>query len=183
MLRELSLNILDLAQNSIAAGSKQVKISVELDTVKNNLKISISDDGKGMDFVTLQKVQDPFFTSRTTRRVGLGIPFFAQTAVECDGSFKVDSEPGKGTTVEASFRADHIDRMPLGDIVSTLVTLMASNPEMDFVYEHKKDDAGFVFDTRDLRDQLQEVSLAEPEVLKWTREYLESNLMNELRID
>lgn len=181
-LRELSLNILDLAQNSIAAGACLVKISVEARSKENVLRISIADNGKGMNPESLAKVKDPFFTTRTTRRVGMGIPLFAQSAIECEGWLRMESEPGQGTVLEAEFKLDHIDRLPLGDITATLITLIAANPEMDFIYKHVKNDKQFVLDTQELKDNLQDVRLDEPEVLKWVRDYIEENIEGDLRI-
>ncbi len=182
-MRELSLNILDLAQNSIAAGASLVEISVESHSIENILKVCIGDNGKGMNPESLEKVKDPFFTTRTTRRVGMGIPLFAQATIECEGWLRMKSEPGEGTVLEAQFKLDHIDRLPLGDITATLVTLIAANPEMDFVYKHVKDGKQFILDTRELKDNLQDVGLAEPEVLKWVRDYIEENIEGDLRID
>lgn len=181
-MRELSLNILDLAQNSIAAGASIVEITVESRSLNNVLRICISDNGKGMNPESLAKVKDPFFTTRTTRRVGMGIPLFAQAAIECEGWLRMDSERGQGTLLEAEFKLDHIDRVPLGDITATLVTLIAANPEMDFIYEHIKNEKQFVLDTRELRGNLAGVGLDESEVLKWIRDYLEQNIEGELSI-
>lgn len=182
-MRELSLNILDLAQNSIAAGASLVEINVEAHYIENVLRIRISDNGKGMNPESLAKVKDPFFTTRTTRRVGMGIPLFAQAAIECEGWLTMNSEPGEGTVLEAQFRLDHIDRLPLGDITATLVTLVAANPTMDFRYKHVKNDLQFILDTRELRENLQGVGLDEPEVLKWLRDYIQENIEGNLRID
>jgi hypothetical protein len=182
-LRELSLNILDLTQNSIAAGANRIEITVESRNADNTLRICIADNGKGMNPEALAKVKDPFFTTRTTRKVGMGIPLFAQAAIECEGWLRMDSEPDQGTVLEAEFRLDHVDRVPLGDITATLVTLIAANPEMDFIYKHVKNEKQFILDTRELRENLQGVGLAEPEVLKWLRDYIGENVEGKLRID
>lgn len=181
-MRELSLHILDIAQNSIVAGAKLIEISVQLDSASDMLTISIKDNGKGMKPGLLEQLANPFCTTRTTRRVGMGIPMFAQSAISCDGWFNVESKPGQGTQVTAGFRADHIDRMPLGDIVSTLITIVAANPEIDTVYTQLKDQERFTFDTREIKQNLQGVALSQPEVLKWIREYLTENLNCGIRI-
>lgn len=182
-MRELSLHILDLAQNSIAAGANLIRITVEARTVDNMLRICISDNGRGMTQDILSKVRDPFYTTRTTRRVGMGIPMFQQAAEACDGWLRMDSEPNAGTSVEAGFKLDHIDRLPLGDMTATLVTLIASNPQIDFEYVQRVDKEAFALDTVELRETLQGVPLNEPEVLKWIRQYITDNVGGSLRID
>ena len=176
-MRELSMHILDLAQNSIVANATLIEIDVFADTAADKLTIAIRDNGKGMSPEFVARVQDPFTTTRTVRRVGLGIPMFAEAAHECDGDLTVRSEPGNGTTVEATFKLSHIDRAPLGDIASTLIALIAANPDIDFVYRQKVDAAEFTLDTREVRAQLDGVPINENAVLKWladyTREYTE----------
>lgn len=171
-MRELSMHILDLAQNSIVANATLIEIEVTADTAADTLKIAIHDNGKGMSAEFLARVEDPFTTTRTTRRVGLGIPMFAEAAHECDGDLTVRSEPGNGTSVEASFRLSHIDRAPLGDIASTLVALIAANPGIDFVYRQRVERSEFVLDTREVKAQLDGVPINESAVLKWIGEYM-----------
>ena len=179
-MRELSMHVLDLAQNSIAAGATLIEIDVIADTSADRLTIAIRDNGRGMTPEFVAKVQDPFTTTRTTRRVGLGIPMFAEAARECDGELLIGSKPGNGTTVEATFRLSHIDRAPLGDIASTLVALIAGNPDIDVVYRQKLDNGGFVLDTREIKAQLDGVPINENAVLKWIGEYLRGRLTGEL---
>lgn len=168
--------MLDIVQNSVKAGATIVEINIIEDAKNDLMTIEISDNGKGMDQETVKKLQDPFFTTRTTRKVGLGIPFFAQAAQSCGGDLKVRSEVGKGTVVTASFIRSHIDRAPLGSMSDTLVSLVAVNPEIDFVYRHKVDNNEFVLDTRDIRKVLQEVPLSNPMVLDWIKKYIEDGL-------
>lgn len=182
-MRELSMHILDLAQNSIVAGASKIEIDVIADTAADTLKIAIRDNGKGMSPEFVAQVQDPFTTTRTTRRVGLGIPMFAEAARECDGELTVQSEVGNGTTVEATFRLSHIDRAPLGDIASTLIALIAANPDIDFVYRQKVDASEFTLDTREVKAQLDGVPINENAVLKWIGDYAREGTRNETAID
>ncbi len=148
-MEDLSLHILDIAENSIAAEAKRIEIRIEEDQAKDLLTVEIKDDGKGMDEQTLTRALDPFFTTRTTRRVGLGLPLLAQAARESDGAIEIDSKPHGGTTVKAAFRYRHLDRKPLGDIHETFQTLVAGHPEIDFLFEHIKDGLTYCFDTRE----------------------------------
>ena len=148
-MEDLSLHILDIAENSISASAKRVEIRIDEDEAKDLLTIEIKDDGKGMDEETLHKALDPFFTTRTTRRVGLGLSLLAQAAREADGNLVLDSRNGQGTTVKATFGFSHLDRKPMGDIDETIRTLVVGNPGIDFVYEHKKKDSIYRFDTRE----------------------------------
>jgi signal transduction histidine kinase len=148
-MEDLSLHILDIAENSISASAKRIEIRIDEDEGKDLLTIEIKDDGKGMDEQTLQKVLDPFFTTRTTRRVGLGLSLLAQAARETDGNLELDSRNGEGTTVKAAFRFSHPDRKPMGDIDETIRTLVVGYPGIDFLYEHRKNDSIYRFDTRE----------------------------------
>ncbi|MHC4478596.1 MAG: ATP-binding protein [Planctomycetota bacterium] len=147
-MEDLSLHILDIAENSISASAKTVEIRIDEDQAKDLLTIEIKDDGKGMDKATLDKVLDPFFTTRKTRKVGLGLSLLAQAARESEGEIELDSQPGSGTTVKASFSFGHPDRKPVGDIQQTIRTLVAGYPGVDFLYEHKKNGTTYRFDTR-----------------------------------
>ena len=148
-MEDLSLHILDIAENSISGSAKRIEIRINEDQAKDLLTIEIRDDGKGMDEQTLQKALDPFFTTRTTRKVGLGLSLLAQATRETDGKVELDSIPGKGTTVKATFRASHPDCKPMGDIHETIRTLVAGHPGIDFLYEHKKNNSLYCFDTRE----------------------------------
>ena len=174
-MRELSMHILDLAQNSIVADAQNIGIEVIADTGIDKLTISIIDDGKGMPPEFLARVEDPFTTTRTTRRVGLGIPMFAEAAHACDGELTVNSQTGKGTSVVATFKLSHIDRAPLGDMTSTLIALIAANPEIDFRYTERVDDSELVLDTKEIKAQLDGVPINESAVLHWLSEYIRSS--------
>ena len=148
-MEDLSLHILDIAENSISAAARRIEIRIDEDQSKDSLTIEIKDDGKGMDKQTLQKAIDPFFTTRNTRKVGLGLSLLAQAARESDGKFDLSSELGKGTIVKAIFRFSHPDRKPIGDIYETIRTLIAGHPGIDFLYEHRKNNSIYRFDTRE----------------------------------
>ena len=137
MMPEISLNILDVAENSVRAGADLIRITVSAKPEDDTLTVVIADDGCGMTKEQELQVTDPFYTTRTTRRVGLGVPFFKQAAEGTGGSFRIESEKGKGTTVTAVFGLSHIDRMPLGDISSTIHTLIVFNEKTDFVYTYE----------------------------------------------
>jgi signal transduction histidine kinase len=148
-MEDLSLHILDIAENSISSSAKTIEIRIDEDRNKDLLTIEIKDDGKGMDEQTLQKALDPFFTTRTTRRVGLGLPLLAQSARESGGEIELHSEHGRGTTVRVTFVHSHVDRKPMGNIDETIQTLVAGHPEIDFLYEHKTNGSIYHFDTRE----------------------------------
>ena len=175
-MKEISLNILDITHNSIKAKAKKIEISIfELDS-ENRIEIMIRDDGCGMDEEFLRGVTDPFVTTRTTRKVGLGIPLFKQSAEDADGTFSITSKVGEGTTVCTSFRMDHIDRMPIGDMSSTMVSLIQANDRIRFIYTHKTHLGEFILDTDELHAQLGDVPLSEPMALNWIEEYINENL-------
>lgn len=166
------MHILDLAQNSVAAGATRIRIEVAADSKTDTLSISISDNGRGMEPDILAAVTDPFTTTRTTRRVGLGVPMMAEAARACDGSFEIVSRPGEGTALTARFRLSHIDRAPLGDITATLISLIAANPDVSLRYEHSVDGSQFVLDTDEVTARLDGVPMNEGPVLRWLADYL-----------
>ena len=171
-MRELSLNILDIAQNSISAGASLIEIEVAEDTAKNELLIGIYDNGCGMTPEQVQSVLDPFYTTRTTRKVGMGIPLFKLAAEQTGGSLKIESEKGTGTRVHALFKTDSIDFTPLGDVASTVVVLVTMNTDRNFIYTRSLDGQSFALSTVELRDILGEVPLSEPEVAQWMKDYI-----------
>jgi len=175
MLPELSLNVLDIVNNSISAGADLVTIEIRIYKSDDVLLIKITDNGRGIPEEQLSKVEDPFFTTRNTRKVGLGIPFLKQAAEITGGKFKIESIPGKSTTVYASFGLTHIDRMPLGDISSTIYTLLLANQNIDFIYIYEVDGMEFQLDTRKLREILGDIPFDTPEVAGFIREYLNEN--------
>ena len=171
-MRELSLNILDIAQNSIVAGASLTQIRVEENTTEKTLLIGIYDNGKGMTEEQVRNVQDPFFTTRTTRKVGMGIPLFKMAAEQTGGSFTITSQVGVGTKVEALFKTDSIDFTPLGDMASTISTIVCMNEDKDFIYTRKVDDVEFKFSSADIKTILDGVPLSEPSVINWVEGYI-----------
>lgn len=138
-MEDLSLHILDIVENSFSAKAKVVKILIVEDTRKDTLCLEIHDDGKGMSEEMQKNALDPFFTTRSTRKVGLGLPLLAQAARDTGGDIQLDSAPGRGTSVRVSFQLSHPDRKPLGDIAATLMTIQASRPEVELVFQYEKD--------------------------------------------
>ncbi|MBE7049314.1 MAG: ATP-binding protein [Ruminococcaceae bacterium] len=176
---EISLHILDIVQNSVRAKASLIEISVIEDTSSNLLTVRISDNGCGMSEEFLNDVTNPFRTSRTTRKVGLGVPMFKNAAEQTGGSFEISSKLGEGTVVEAKFVYDSIDRQPLGDMAFTMVTIVNSDPDIDYVYTHTFNGLSFDFDTRQIRETLgSEVPLTEPQVLSWIEDYINSETEN-----
>jgi anti-sigma regulatory factor (Ser/Thr protein kinase) len=171
-MKDLSMHIIDIVQNSLEAGATTVKLLITEDTGKDNFTIEIADNGRGMDEETMAKVIDPFFTTRKTRRIGLGVPLLKAAAERCDGSLELDSSPGKGTRVIAIFRHSHIDRAPLGNIIDAVVNLVVSSPELDLFFCHKINDQEITFDAKELREQLEDVPLSNPAVMGWIKKYL-----------
>ncbi len=180
-MQELSLNILDVVQNSVKADATLIEITVTECARSDTLTITITDNGCGMDEKTVGKVVDPFYTTRTTRKVGLGLPLFKMAAELTGGSFHISSVPGKGTAVEAVLGLGHIDRMPLGSMCETMTALISCNAHIDFVYTHTvrakqpPEEKAFVLDTRQFRDILGEVPLNSPEVIAFIKDYFAEN--------
>ena len=172
-MRELSLNILDIVENSVKAEAKIVYIDV---IAKDNvLSISIKDDGKGMSEEFLSRVTDPYTTTRTTRKAGMGLPFLKMEAEMAGGTFDIRSKLGEGTTVTTTFAIDHIDRPPLGDLGETMSILISNGDEVDYVLHFVFNETDFVFDTRELKEQLDGVPMDEPEVLLFIKNYIREN--------
>jgi hypothetical protein len=172
MFPELSSHIFDIAQNSVRAKASLIVIRVSVSSSQDLLSIEISDNGKGMTSEELSRVTDPFFTTRTTRRIGLGVPFFQMAAKHCGGTFSITSAPDQGTSTKATFVLSHIDRMPLGDLAGTVHTLITFYPETDFLYDYTCDGRSFHADTREFREILGNISFGEPEVSQFLLSYL-----------
>ncbi len=180
-MEDLSLHILDIAENSINAGATKIVIRIAEDHGKDNCSLSVEDDGRGMDKETLLKSEDPFFTCGDNRkkkkRFGLGIPLLKQAATECGGEFRLDSEPGRGTTLFASFRCSHIDRKPLGDIGATMLSMMCGHPEIRYVLFYDISSASgngggfhYGFDSDALKEALGDTPVNLPEILIMVRD-------------
>ena len=177
-MKELSLHILDIAQNSVKAGATEIKILVDEQPAENALRIVIEDNGSGMDKAFLERVTDPFTTTRTTRKVGLGISLFKQAAELTGGKFEITSEVGVGTKVTAQFVYDSIDRMPLGDMPFTITTLLGSKPGIDWIYEHKYGKNTFTFSSREIIRQIGDIDYNQPEIVEWIAQYISEQLQN-----
>jgi hypothetical protein len=172
-VRELSLHVLDVLENSLAAGARHIRLDIDEDVRGNRLTITIADDGCGMDAETQVKALDPYYTTRTTRHVGLGLPLLKAAAERCAGGLTLTSQVRVGTTVVAGFQRDHIDRAPLGDMVSTLMgTLLSGRDDWELEFRHRLDEREFRLDTVELREILGDVPLKHPAVREWLESYL-----------
>ncbi len=176
MLPEISLNILDVAQNSLRADATEIEIRVEANSQKDTLEVWIVDNGQGMTKDQINQVTDPFFTTRTTRKVGLGVPFFREAAIQSGGDFEIESHIGIGTKVHATFGLSNIDRMPLGNMTDTMQTLIIMNQKVDFCFVYRVNEQSFTLDTKEFRQVLDGVSFDNPEVSQYIKEFLEGNM-------
>jgi hypothetical protein len=171
-MRELSLNILDVAQNSISANASLIKVEINENTLKGEMRILIGDNGKGMTPEQIEKVTDPFYTTRTTRKVGMGIPLFKMAAEMTGGTFSILSQTNEGTKIIATFNTQSVDLTPLGDMGSTISLLIAMNTQIDFIYSHSVDDKEFTLQSTELKQILGDVPLNEPDVVEWVKAYI-----------
>ena len=178
-MREISLHVLDIVQNSVVAGATKIEVDVCEDVAADKLTVIIADNGCGMSKDFLERVIDPFTTKRTTRKVGLGLSLFKSAAQLTGGNFDIQSEVGKGTIVKACFVHDSIDRQPLGDMASTMSVIIGGAPNVDFIYRHSFDGREFTFDTKSIRQVLgQDVPLNEPDVLNWIEDSIRCETEN-----
>ena len=175
-MQDLSLHILDLVQNSISAMADTVDISIIEDAEKDWLSIKIQDNGRGMESQVLDVVTDPFYTTRTTRKVGLGLPLFKAAAEGCGGKFNITSTPAVGTCVEASFVLSHIDRPPFGNLADTLITIILCNPDITLIYNHKTNYGFFRLDTGEISDRIAGIAINHPDVIDWIKSYIVEGL-------
>lgn len=178
-MTELSLHILDIVQNSIKAGATLVEVVIDENISDNLLTIEIIDNGCGMDKEFLDNVVNPFSTTRTTRKVGMGLSLFKNACELTGGRFEIESEPSKGTVVKAVFVHDSIDRQPIGDMASTMSTIVGGNDKIDYIYTHRYENACFEFSTLEIRKILgKEIELSQFEVLSWIEGYIQEGLEN-----
>jgi hypothetical protein len=181
MLEDLSQHVLDIAENSIMADATDVLVEIKEDRRGNLVSMAIEDNGRGMSPEFLSRVTDPFTTTRTTRRVGMGLPFLKQSAELCGGEFILRSEQGKGTRTEAAFAYDSIDRPPMGDIPATMMALFMGHPEINWRYVHSVDGGEFSLSTEELVTALEDRELLRTtEVGLWIRDQIRESL-DELR--
>ncbi len=175
-MKEISLHILDLANNSISAKAEKLEIEVIEDIINNKLVFRIIDNGKGMDEETLKVVTDPFITSRKTRKVGLGLSLTKMNAELCNGYLKIDSKLGEGTQVEVMFEYDHIDRPILGDMTGVITILLSSSHEYHLIYRHQYNENEFVFDTLEIKSELGLPQLNQPAIIGMLKDYIQTNI-------
>ena len=175
-MKDLSMHIMDIAQNSISAEANIIEVAITENTGADCYRIEISDNGKGMTADFVAKVTDPYVTSRTTRKVGLGLPLLKQNAERSGGRLKIRSEPGNGTVVTADFSLKNIDRPPLGDIAGTIVLLAAANLKIRFIYRHITEKGEYRFDTEEVNEMLEELPISEPGVIRFLKEMIKENL-------
>lgn len=177
-MEDISLHILDVAENSVSAGATLIKITISVDTSKDLFSVEIEDNGKGIPEEIRLKVLDPFCTTRTTRKVGLGLPLLAQAARETGGDITVKAVDTSGTSVTATFKRSHIDLKPLGDIAETLVVLIAGNPQTAFLFTYKKNSNTFSLDTREIKKELDGVPITSAPVLSFLRDFIGTSVQD-----
>lgn len=175
-MNELSLHILDIVQNSIKANATLVRILIEDNQIDNIYIVTIEDNGHGMDELTLSEVADPFFTTRTTRKVGMGVSLFKMAAEMTDGHFTIESELDKGTKVVAQFTNNHIDRAPLGEIEESISILILNDKNIDIYYEHKIDQREYIFDSREVRKVLDGIPFTNYDVIMWIKNNIKDGI-------
>ena len=171
-MKSIAYHLLDIVHNSLRAGARLVEIEMDESTTENRLQMKIKDDGKGMAEEDLRKAVDPYYTSRKSRNVGLGLPLLKQNAEQAGGSFHLGSEPGVGTLVCARFQRDHLDLPPMGDLPGTVHQIIIGNPGRDFVYTHSLDGEHFKVDTREIREILEDWPLDHPKISGYLRELI-----------
>lgn len=175
-MNELSLHLIDIIQNSVSAGATLIALRITEDTAADLLTLEVEDNGHGMTREQVEKLSDPFFTTRTTRRVGMGIPLFRHSAEQAGGSLDVWSEPGAGTRVRAVFVRSHIDRPPMGDLPASFILMVSANPDIDFLLEYGIDGRTYRFDTVEAREALDGISVSEPAVVRMLTEMVRENI-------
>ncbi len=174
-MEDLSLHILDVVENSVAARADKIEIRISEDKKKDLLSVEIIDNGIGMDKEARKKAVDPFYTSRTVRRFGFGLSLLSEAAKAANGQLSIKSKKGEGTRIKADFQHSHIDRKPLGDIGQTIITLVIGNPEIDLIYVHKKNSRRYILDTRKIKARLKEAPINSPAGIRMIREDLKKD--------
>lgn len=171
-MKELSLHLLDVVQNSIEAGASKIEIKIIEDFETDVLIMEVSDNGRGMTDEQRSEVLDPFYTTRKTRHIGLGLPLLLEACRRCEGNLEIHSLPGKGTKIQATFRHSHIDRAPLGDIPSVLMTVLFAENNIDWLYIHKVNQEEFRLESSEIRKELVDVPITHPKVRNWLLGFL-----------
>ncbi|MBP0969529.1 MAG: sensor histidine kinase [Oscillospiraceae bacterium] len=176
MMEDLAMHTLEILMNSVHAGARNIKLDITDSAARDELLISVLDDGKGMDEETAKRASDPFYTSRTTRKIGMGLAFFKGLAETCGGEFRLSSEPGKGTLVSASVQRSNIDTPPLGDIGEMMMETVQADGDIDYELTYVTDSSRFEFSTQEAKEMLDGVSILEPGVLLWIKEYINEGI-------
>lgn len=175
-MKDISMHIMDILQNSIRAKADLIQLNVTENTAADTLTLEFIDNGSGMSEETLSKVLNPFFTTRTTRKVGLGLSLLKQNAEQTGGSLDIQSKLGEGTTVKAVFGLSHWDRQPMGDLPGTVILTVSAHPEIRFIFRYQSETIDFVFDTEEVNEVLDGASLQDPSVVRDLKELVEANL-------
>lgn len=176
MVEDLCFHLLDLVQNSVAAGARTIRVDIRESSERDSLLLEVADDGRGMDRQTLLRVQDPFFTSKSFKKVGLGIPLLKATTQACNGDFRIVSRPGEGTRVRARLQKSHLDCPPMGDLETTLLSLLASLDGVDLRFSYRKGREEFSLASDEIRAQAGGLHLSHPEVYRFLRSYIHEGL-------
>jgi anti-sigma regulatory factor (Ser/Thr protein kinase) len=175
-MKEIALHILDIAQNSIRAGAGEIKITIDESPAADTLTMTITDNGIGMDDETCRRAADPWFTSRTTRKVGMGLPLLQMNSILSGGEMKITSAHGRGTTVTATFGYAHLDRPPLGDVSGTIALLISANPDINIVYIHSSGEYEWSISTREIKEELGEDAVTDLTLVRSLREIISENV-------
>jgi hypothetical protein len=181
-MKDISLHILDIIQNSITAGATDIEISIDQNDINDTLVIKIIDNGKGMSPEMVELVADPYTTTRTTRKVGLGLPLLKLNAERTGGHLAIYSKVGQGTKVVSGFRTSHIDCLPIGDMAGVMAITVSGNPQINFCYTHKINGKSYIFDTQEIKAILGDISINTPSVTSFLKEMLKENL-DEIKIE
>lgn len=179
-MKDIAFHITDIAENSLRAGASQVRI--ELEQSGSGLKLTIADNGCGMSEETILRATNPFYTTRTTRKVGLGLPFLIQNAEQCGGGVTVRSEPGVGTVVEAVFVTDNIDCPPVGDLAGTVTMIMTGNPDVNTVFGISNGESAFTISTAEIKEIMGGVPIGLPRVSSMVRDIIGDNISEILNL-
>lgn len=176
MMQNLSMYVLDIASNSIRAEATLIQIEMMNQDEADLISIEIKDNGKGMDEEMMKKVQDPFFSSRTTRKIGLGIPFFKDLSERCEGQFEFTSEVGVGTRIKSSMRKSHWDTPPMGDLGDAIIIAVTANESIHLIFKYMTDYGSFVFDSKEIQELLGDVSITTAEIMLWCKDYINQGI-------
>lgn len=175
-MKDFSMHILDILQNSISARATKIEFTILKEEKKDLLTFLFKDNGCGMDVETVKRVTNPFFTTRTTRKVGLGLPLLKQNAEMTGGTFSISSVPQQGTTVKATFNLSHIDLKPMGDIAGILVLTVSSHPDIHFIFTYQSDNHKYIFDSCEIKEALDGISMQNSEIMHYLKEMIEENI-------